>query len=116
MSITQKTPKEQGFLFCEPSYAETAVWAELSADIDPSQWASLCRRIGTMTGQEFEGIKGVIDSYLEHRMAQNEPREAPLVSVGPSGLRGEYQREIRKGHKKGQKWSILGMGKVLLSG
>ena len=110
MSLT-KTPKEQGFLFSEPAFSETAVWAELSAEIDPSQWASLCRRIGTMTGQQFAGIKGVIDSYLEHRMAQDEPSEvcmkldkaqfepdkAPLVSIGPSGLRGDYQREIAEG-------------------
>ena len=69
-----KTPKEQGFLFSEPAFAETAVWAELSADIDPSEWAHICRRIGTMTGQEFEGLKGAISAYFDPQTAQNEPR------------------------------------------
>ena len=55
-------------------------------------------------------------ALIEPYKAQFEPNVAPLVSIGPSGLGGEYQREIQKGHKKDHKWSILGMSKVLLFG
>jgi hypothetical protein len=33
----------QGFLFAESSIAETGVWCELSSEIDPDEWAYVCR-------------------------------------------------------------------------
>ena len=90
----------QGLLFSEPSVAETGVWCNLSEGINPTQWAMLCRYIGTLTPTEFERVKGKIitkpDSAkskvenLSHRMDVT----IPLVSIGPSGIGGDYQSEM----------------------
>jgi hypothetical protein len=90
----------QGLLFSEPSIAETCVWCELSEGIDPAQWASLCRYIGNMTLKEFECVKRNILSTVNVKSRQkrilhrsDEFVKIPLVSIGPSGLGGQYQRE-----------------------
>ena len=91
----------QGLLFSEPSIAETCVWCELSEGIDPAQWANLCRYIGNMTHKEFEYIKRKILSKpfnVKSRKRRILPRsddfvKIPLVSIGPSGIGGQYQRE-----------------------
>ena len=91
----------QGLLFSEPSIAETCVWCELSEGIDPAEWASLCRYIGTLSLKEFECVRksilpkpGRTKSMLKgicHHL--DNLVEIPLVSIGPSGIGGEYQRE-----------------------
>ncbi|NQT03000.1 MAG: hypothetical protein HQ580_13310 [Planctomycetes bacterium] len=91
----------QGLLFSEPSIAETCVWCELSEGIDPAQWANLCRYIGTLTLKEFESVKRKILSKpinMKSRQKRILHRsddfvKIPLVSIGPSGLGGQYQRE-----------------------
>ena len=50
---TTKKPS-QGFLFSEPSVAETGVWCNLNPDIDPAQWAYLCRYIGNLPPKQFK--------------------------------------------------------------
>ena len=90
----------QGLLFSEPSVAETGVWCNLSEGIDPTQWAMLCRYIGTLSLTEFERVKGIIITKpnsvkskiksLHHRTDAT----IPLVSIGPSGIGGQYQKEI----------------------
>lgn len=92
----------QGLLFSEPSISETCVWCELSEGIDPAQWANLCRYIGTLSLKEFECMKRKILSRpgkvkgktqrICHRSGNFV--KIPLVSIGPSGIGGEYQREI----------------------
>jgi hypothetical protein len=91
----------QGLLFSEPSIAETCVWCELSEGVDPAEWANLCRYIGTLTLKKFECVKRKILS--ETGEVQSKPQrichrsddlvKIPLVSIGPSGIGGEYQRE-----------------------
>ena len=88
----------QGLLFAEPSVAETGVWCTLSEGIDPADWAVLCRYIGSLSPEKFLRIR---DDILRNTACENEefPRtsdftDIPLVSVGPSGLGGKYQREF----------------------
>jgi hypothetical protein len=91
----------QGLLFSEPSIAETCVWCELSEGIDPSQWANLCRYIGTLSLKEFESVKRKIFTKTDE--AKSKPQRVchrtknyekiPLLSIGPSGIGGQYQRE-----------------------
>ena len=91
----------QGLLFSEPSIAETCVWCELSEGIDPAKWAYLCRYIGNLTLKEFEYVKRNILSKpvnVKSRQKRILHRSGdfvkiPLVSIGPSGLGGQYQRE-----------------------
>ena len=91
----------QGLLFSEPSIAETCVWCELSEGIDPAKWASLCRHIGTLSLKEFECIRskilpkpGSVKSKLKGICHSSDNLvKIPLVSIGPSGIGGEYQRE-----------------------
>ncbi|MFC1780993.1 hypothetical protein ACFLZ8_01845 [Planctomycetota bacterium] len=86
----------QGFLFSESSIAETGVWCSLSEGIDPAQWAKLCRYIGTISPEEFEQLKNKIipnpDNLKRNFSYYTEPFvDIPLVSIGPSGINGEYQ-------------------------
>jgi len=91
----------QGLLFSESSIAETCVWCELSEGIDPAQWANLCCYIGTLSLKEFKCVNSKILSKTVN-MKSNRKRilhrsddfvKIPLVSIGPSGIGGEYQRE-----------------------
>jgi len=89
----------QGLLFSESSIAETCVWCELSEGIDPAQWANLCRYIGNMTLKEFEYVKRNIlckPVNVKSRQKRIHRRcddfvKIPLVSIGPSGIGGQYQ-------------------------
>lgn len=91
----------QGLLFSEPSIAETCVWCELSEGIDPAQWANLCRYIGNMTLKEFEYVKrNILSKPVNMKSRQkgilhrsDDFVKIPLVSIGPSGLGGQYQKE-----------------------
>ncbi|MHC4749137.1 MAG: hypothetical protein ACYTFW_04600 [Planctomycetota bacterium] len=93
--------ESQGLLFSEPSIAETCVWCELSEGIDPAEWASVCRYIGSLSPEEFERIKSRIRSRQDFvKSKTNNPHNAsgnfveiPLISIGPSGIGGEYQQE-----------------------
>ena len=87
----------QGLLFSEPSVAETGVWCALSEGIDPAEWARVCRYIGTRRCEEFEHIRDTVMS-VSHR--KNKPvfnsgslSEPPLISIGPSGIGGQFQQE-----------------------
>ncbi|MBN2588578.1 MAG: hypothetical protein JXA96_01850 [Sedimentisphaerales bacterium] len=87
----------QGLLFSEPSVAETGVWCALSEGIDPSQWARLCRYIGTRNREEFELIfdTTMAGSQLrkERHFYPKKESHMPLISVGPSGIGGQFQTE-----------------------
>ena len=99
--------QEQGLLFSEPAIAETGVWCKLTDDIDPAQWASLCRRIGNMDTIEFEqisdvlipkpkpeltGLLGVLKRLISLKPDKN--TSLPLVSIGPGKIGSQYQWEI----------------------
>ena len=87
----------QGLLFSEPSVAETGVWCALSEGIDPAKWADICRYIGTMNIKEFEFIYKRIRSFRNTGSTTVKRTECvtktPLVSIGPSGIGGKFQRE-----------------------
>jgi len=53
---TQTKSPSQG-LFSEPSFAETGVWCILNPGIDPSEWAGLCRYIGSLNSDDFKQLK-----------------------------------------------------------
>jgi hypothetical protein len=90
----------QGLLFSEPSVAETGVWCELSEEIDPAQWAGVCRQIGRFSLLKFQLLRQLLrSSCSSETIPVPDPRrkpyvQPPLVSIGPSGIGGEYQREI----------------------
>ncbi len=88
--------ESQGLLFSEPSIADTGIWCSLSEGIDPAQWASLCRFIGNKSPLEFNAIERMVkDTENPFAVSVENPNDArmPLVSIGPSGIGGEYQCE-----------------------
>lgn len=100
VSLT-KTPK-QGLLFSEPFYSETGVWCELSLGIEPEEWASLCRHIGNLSPKEFKKAQKKVyespDSLLKRLrrlfiFEHSNLAGMPVLSLGPSGIGGEFQRE-----------------------
>jgi len=91
--IAIQNQKSQG-LFSMPSCSEMAVWCELNEEIDPAEWAGLCSKIGKLGAVEFERISGMIVLQTEHLSEVR--KNIPLVSIGYSGIGGEYQREINQ--------------------
>jgi len=86
----------QGLLFAEPSIAETGIWCQISEGIDPTQWAGLCRFIGTRSTHEFDAIAAMLKGEkVTHSLLAEKPKDVkiPLVSIGPSGIGGPYQNE-----------------------
>ena len=90
---------------------EFYVWSKVNNGIDPSQWASLCRAIGKLSPREFEKVIALVDAHKSLKNAlkghikgimgiegqessQGSRQELPLLSVGPSGVGGEFQREV----------------------
>ena len=93
----------QELLFSEPSIAETGVWCELNEGIDPAEWASLCRYIGSLGARDFEVVRkkiGGSPDSLGSRvkrlfdLSHSNAVKVPVLSIGPSGIGGEYQREV----------------------
>ena len=86
----------QELLFSEPSIAETGIWCTLSDGIDPAQWANLCRFIGTRSPETFDAIVKVVRGRENTDVGSagaDRMVGVPLVSIGPSGIGGEWQRE-----------------------
>jgi len=90
----------QGLLFSEPSIAETGVWCTVNEEIDPAQWAGVCRQIGQFGLLKFQLLRQLLrNSTSLETLPLPDPRrkpfvQPPLVSIGPSGIGGEYQREV----------------------
>jgi hypothetical protein len=95
MSTQTKRPQE--LLFSEPSIAETGVWCSLADRVDPSEWAKLCRYIGNLGVREFKHVSAMLQPESRQKIMgkgrENTPVGMPLVSIGPSGVGGEYQWE-----------------------
>ena len=87
--------ESQGILFAEPSIADTGVWCSLSEGIDPSQWAGLCRIIGSRSPREFDIIVKMVKGKNSSSISTERAKDVrmPLVSIGASGIGGEYQWE-----------------------
>ena len=104
-----------GLVFNELADGGFSVWSRLNPGIDPGQWARLCRMIGGLSPREFAGLAALVQGHrcLKQALKQQmgvllgwesgvgelttnkvDDRKKPLVSLGPSGLGGEYQREI----------------------
>jgi len=99
---TQTKQASQGLLFSEPNYSETGVWCELNPGIDPAEWAGMCRYIGRLDLGEFKKLKKKLipsPDSLKSRLKRmfclrgSDLRGIPILSIGPSGLGGEFQRE-----------------------
>lgn len=77
-----------------PLIAETGVWCEISDDIDPAEWAYLCRYIGNLSQKEFKktqkrvfGSSNSIFSRLKRVFCfeQEECEGIELVELGYCG-------------------------------
>ena len=94
----------KGFVTSGLCADEVAVWSKLSPGISPSEWASFCREIGSLSSGEFSTIVSFVSAHkrFKHAVKQrvegmpgdHHAKELPLVSAGPSGIGGEYQKEI----------------------
>ena len=96
--MTTQTKQSQALLFSEPLYTETGVWCELSNGLDPKEWASLCRYIGSLSPKKFRRIKKKIDpnpDSLWNRFKRLfvfeewETAGVPLLCFDPAGMRQE---------------------------
>lgn len=88
----------QALLFSEPTFSETGVWCEISPGIDPAEWAFICRFIGKLSPREFEKLVSTVKAQVKSQEVRVEElfefRQVPFVSIGCSGIGGEYQREV----------------------
>jgi hypothetical protein len=92
--------------FNELTGTEFGVWCDVAPGTDPVQWASLCRWLGHLPPAEFEGVlrrvrrhrlKAGAKRLAKAIMGSHQPAKpaSPLISIGPSGLGGQYQRELK---------------------
>jgi len=94
----------KGRIFNSLGAEEVAVWSKLSPGISPSEWASLCRQVGSLSPAEFSTIVSLVNAHkrfkntikrqVEGILGYPHAEDLPLVSAGPSGIGGEYQKEI----------------------
>jgi len=98
-------------IFNDLGVGEFSVWANINPELDPGRWAQLCRRIGSMSQRDFTLILALVNAHKCLRYAQRGHIQSklgiegsrangsvnrqgmPILSVGPSGIGGEYQRE-----------------------
>jgi len=92
--------------FNELTQTSHAVWCDLAPGVDPASWAWLCRRMGQLTAADFNDLREetkpkklvltLLKTWTKSVFGQKtQVSDVPLVSVGPSGLGGLYQKEIR---------------------
>lgn len=104
-------------VFNELGGVEYGLWCDLSAGIDPTQWASVCRWLGHLEAGEFEELLGrlrrrrLVDGARRLAKAimgapDKAEGQAPLISVGPSGLGGQYQKELKARSVPGQRGGL----------
>ena len=93
-------------VFNELDGVEYGVWCEVSVGIDPTQWASLCRWLGHLEPDQFNDL---LKQLRRRRLIAGAKRlatavlgttgptqqQTPVISVGPSGLGGQYQKELK---------------------
>ena len=98
----------QGQVFNELGNCEVGVWCKLAPGIEPAKWAFICRYIGSLNPHEFHRMVSQLQGHhrslsisagrrIKGLLGLNPPptqSDVPLVSTGPSGIGGEYQREI----------------------
>ncbi len=95
-------------IFNDLGVGEFSVWANLNPELDPGIWAQLCRSIGSLSQGEFSAIvshlslRNSLKGHMRGKMGiewsssrgQVNRQEMPIVILGPSGIGGEYQREV----------------------
>ena len=88
--------------------ANVALRCKLSGGIDPNQWAGLCSYLGRLNPDEFSAVSlefmqrhQNLKVALKRRIrslvdldVKPDLTDVPLISSGPSGIGGQYQREI----------------------
>jgi hypothetical protein len=93
--VSTQVKESQALLFSEPFFTETGVWCELSDGLDPKEWASLCRSIGSLSPKELRRVRKKIhpdpDSIFNRfqRLFVFEEWETagvPLVCFDPAGI------------------------------
>ena len=93
--------------FKELSHCQVAVWCALEPGIDPAQWARLCRLLGHLSPAQFrEFLQHLCRRPLINRASESvghlpaaavagaEDQDVPMLSLGPSGIGGEFQKEM----------------------
>ena len=88
-------------LLVKPSITETCVWRELFEVIYPAKCARLHLYIGKFRLKFFQFIRRKIvakSTRVENESTKTRKRKdhmarTPLISIGPSGIGGDYQEE-----------------------
>ena len=76
-----------------------------SQDIDVNPLTELCLSIAALMPGQLDAIADIVDDYRrlfgamagsrEQQSCSDRNADLPLVSIGPSGLGGRFQREIK---------------------
>lgn len=93
-------------VFNELHGVDYGVWCNVTDGIDPVQWASLCRWLGRLPIGEFDHVlyrlrrdrlRAGARRLAKAIMGTPDPDDdsPPVISLGPSGLGGQYQVELR---------------------
>ena len=97
----------QRLLFNEPAIAKTGVWCELENGVDPAEWSSLCKRIGSLRVHEFGRVRKALESESKNScggvlagirrlmsLKVENNTGSPIVSIGPGRIGDANQFEL----------------------
>ena len=95
----------QGTLLQPTCARNRGLWFPVNRDIDMNRLAELCRFIAGLAPRQFNAIADVIGDCKrlfepaacspENKTCQDRDADLPLVSIGPSGIGGRFQREMK---------------------
>ncbi|NQT04290.1 MAG: hypothetical protein HQ580_19845 [Planctomycetes bacterium] len=92
-------------LFKASCVRNRGVWFPVNRDIDMNRLTELCRFIAALAPRQFDAMADIIGDckrLFEHASCspdrqkhQGRDTDLPLVSIGPSGIGGRFQRELK---------------------
>ncbi len=92
-------------LFKPSCTRDRGLWFPVNRGIDMNRLAELCRFIAALAPRQFDAIADMIGDCKrlfeptacppEHKIRQDRDTDLPLVSIGPSGIGGRFQRELK---------------------
>ncbi len=95
----------QSTLLKRSGVRDRGLWFPVNRDIDMNRLTELCRFIAALAPRQFDAIADVIGDCKrlfepaactpERKSCQDKDTDLPLVSIGPSGIGGCFQRELK---------------------
>jgi hypothetical protein len=95
----------QSTLFKASCVRNRGLWSPVNRDIDMNRLTELCRFIAALAPRQLNAMADIIGDCKrlfepaacspECQSREDSDTDLPLVSIGPSGIGGRFQRELK---------------------